>query len=62
MAFYRLLLCLYPASFRGEYAIEMRGIFARRLADSRGAGVIALWLEAICDTRSARSGARADSR
>ena len=50
MAFYRLLLRLYPASFRAEYGADMRDIFARRLAAARGAGAIALWLEAIADT------------
>src|SRR5258708_16555308 len=50
MAFYKLLLRLYPASFRGEYANDMRAIFARRLAAARGVGVIAVWLEAIADT------------
>src|SRR5438874_13088548 len=60
MAFYKLLLTLYPASFRGEYANDMRGIFARRLADARGAAVIAVWLEAIADTVASATAAHWD--
>src|SRR6185295_1223736 len=36
MRLYRLLLHLYPASFRHEYGEEMRAIFARRLRDASG--------------------------
>jgi putative ABC transport system permease protein len=36
IAAYRLLLHLYPASFRHEYGEEMRAIFARRLRDAPG--------------------------
>ena len=32
MRFYQLLLHLYPASFRNEYAGEMADVFARRRA------------------------------
>ena len=38
MGFYRLLLHLYPASFRAEYGGEMSAIFAQRRRDT------ALWL------------------
>src|SRR5262245_22662193 len=34
MRFYRLLLHLYPASFRREYGEEMAAIVARRLRDA----------------------------
>jgi predicted permease len=42
---YNALLHLYPKSFRGEYESEMRALFARRLRDASGFGLIALWLE-----------------
>src|SRR5437773_1227814 len=44
MKFYDLLLRLYPASFRNEYAGEMRVLFARQLHAAHGTGLIALWL------------------
>jgi predicted permease len=44
MTLYNWLLRLYPASFRNEYAEEMRPLFARRLEQARGAGVAALWV------------------
>lgn len=50
MRFYRALLHLYPASFRGEYAEEMCAIFARRRREASGAfGAPALWLETILE-------------
>ena len=36
MRFYRALLHLYPASFRGEYGEEMAAIFRHRLRDANG--------------------------
>jgi putative ABC transport system permease protein len=42
---YSALLHLYPKSFRGEYESEMRAVFARRLRDTSGVGLIALWIE-----------------
>ena len=36
MRFYRALLRLYPASFRGEYGEEMAAIFRHRLRDANG--------------------------
>ena len=36
MRLYRVLLHLYPASFRGEYGEEMCAIFRRRLRDADG--------------------------
>jgi len=44
MRLYRLLLHLYPASFRNEYAGEMSGVFARRLRDTSAMGLPALWI------------------
>jgi putative ABC transport system permease protein len=47
MTFYNWLLRLYPASFRNEYAEEMRPLFAQRLELASGIGVLALWLATI---------------
>jgi len=44
MPLYRLLLHLYPASFRNEYAGEMCAVFARRLRDTSTVGLPALWI------------------
>src|SRR5690242_11278258 len=50
MLLYRLLLCLYPASWRAEYGGEMRAVFASRRNDAGGLfGRAALWLETIPD-------------
>ena len=50
MRAYRLLLRLYPASFRNEYGEEMCAIFSRRLRDSGGPlGAAALWPGTIAD-------------
>jgi putative ABC transport system permease protein len=47
---YRALLRLYPASFRAEYAAEMRRDFARRQRDASGPlGRATLWLAACAD-------------
>ncbi len=46
---YRLLLRLYPAAFRNEYADEMSAIFDRRLRDAGPMGRVAAWLEALGD-------------
>jgi predicted permease len=51
MSFYRLLLRLYPRSFRNEYGEELCRIFARRRRDASGLGSIALlWIGAFGDT------------
>jgi len=47
MALYRLLLHLYPASFRNEYGGEMCGVFARRRRDTSIAGLPLLWIGAV---------------
>ncbi len=50
MRAYRLLLHLYPTSFRNEYGGEMCAVFARRRRNVRGAlGFVALWLNEIVD-------------
>src|SRR5688572_3653332 len=49
MPFYRLLLHLYPASFRNEYGVEMEHVLARRLRDAGPAGRALIWLDAIAD-------------
>src|SRR5262245_29507481 len=48
---YRLLLRLYPASFRQEYGEEMLAVLVRRRRDAQGVlGVAALWCTALVDT------------
>ena len=47
MWFYRLLLRLYPASFRAEYGGEMQADFARQRRETNHA---LLWFDAIADT------------
>src|SRR5258706_3388726 len=47
MTLYTWLLRLYPASFRHEYAEEMRPLFERRLERASGIGVVVLWLATI---------------
>jgi predicted permease len=50
MNFYRLLLHLYPSSFRAEYGDEMSSIFALELERCRGlAASCGLWLSAIAE-------------
>ena len=44
MRLYRLLLHLYPASFRNEYADEMCSVFARRLRDASAIALPAFWI------------------
>jgi predicted permease len=47
---YRMLLRLYPKSFRGEYEGEMCAVFSQRLRDSSGPfGLLALWIETLFD-------------
>ena len=49
MALYRLLLWLYPTSFRNEYGEEMTRLFAERWRRASTTGRAGLWLEAIGD-------------
>src|ERR671925_438037 len=49
-AIYRLLLGLYPASFRGEYAREMTGVFLRRYDQQPTAAArAAFWIATLRD-------------
>ena len=49
-ALYRLLLRLYPASFREEYGREMSGVFLQRYRRTTSAGErAALWLQTLGD-------------
>jgi putative ABC transport system permease protein len=43
MHLYRLLLYLYPASFRADYGEEMEAIFRMHMRDTAGAARIGLW-------------------
>ena len=51
MRVYRVLLHLYPASFRAEYGEEMAAIFRRRLRDADGPFArLALWISVAWET------------
>jgi predicted permease len=50
MRLYRLLLRLYPASFRNEYGTEMAAIVARRLREAGPFQRIVVWLDVVADT------------
>ena len=53
MKLYRLLLHLYPSSYRAEYGDEMSAIFARELRRSGGSLVrCGLWLAALIEVFS----------
>ena len=52
MNFYRLLLHLYPSSYRAEYGDEMSAIFAQELRRSSGVARLGTWLSAITDALS----------
>jgi putative ABC transport system permease protein len=50
MILYRLLLRLYPASFRAEYGVEMQKVFQSELGDASSAGAQAgVWLRAFAN-------------
>ena len=49
MRAYRLLLRLYPQSFRQEYGAELETIFRLRQREASGIGRPLLWLEALTD-------------
>ena len=58
---YRLLLRLYPASFREEYGAEMCAVYARRRRDTTGLGpLLLLWLDLFVDSTVSASRAHAD--
>jgi len=49
---FRLLLHLYPASFRATYGDEMAWVFAQQLAEARSDGhgaVVSLWVRTVLD-------------
>jgi hypothetical protein len=51
MRLHRLLLHLYPASFRGEYGEEMAAIFRHRLREADGLfSTLALWISVVQET------------
>ena len=61
MRLYRLLLHLYPRSFRHEYGEEMAHIFALRLDEaSRGLGPVVVWLETVLELIGNAAAAHAD--
>ncbi|HEX3746579.1 MAG TPA: ABC transporter permease [Bryobacteraceae bacterium] len=49
MGLYRLLLHLYPASFRNEYGGEMCAVFAGRLRDTSALARPALWMGVLAE-------------
>ena len=49
MTLYRLLLLLYPSSFRHEYGEEMARLFAERRRRVSLGGRLGLWREALAD-------------
>ena len=53
MPFYRLLLHLYPSSYRAEYGDEMSAIFAQERRRTSGlAGTCGLWLATFVEVFS----------
>ncbi len=60
MAFYRMLLWLYPRSFREEYGDEMCGVFAGEFKVATGTARLALMIRAVVDTVSNASRVHAD--
>ncbi|MBL8230130.1 MAG: ABC transporter permease [Bryobacterales bacterium] len=49
MRLYQILLHLYPAAFRGNYAREMTGVLEQSLRRARGLERLAVWANAILD-------------
>ncbi len=49
MRIYRLLLYLYPASFRADYGDDMEAIFRMHLRDARGATRVRLWFGVLSE-------------
>jgi putative ABC transport system permease protein len=61
MALYRMLLRLYPASFRAEYGREMSDLLARRRREATApAAALALWGEVLADLTVNAVGAHTD--
>jgi putative ABC transport system permease protein len=60
MSLYRLLLRLYPASFRNEYGLEMQRLFNERRQGANITQRLSLWLEALSDALVTAPGAHGD--
>ena len=60
MKLYTWLLRLYPASFRNEYAAEMRPLVARQLQQAKGAAAVRLWASIVGDVIVNAAGAHFD--
>ena len=60
MTFYNFLLRLYPSSFRHEYGDEMRALFARRLRQTSGVGLVALCFGTIAEIAGNAAAVHAD--
>ena len=60
MTFYDLLLRLYPASFRNEYAGEMRPFSDKRWRAAHGLAAARLWISTIGEVLYHATGAHVD--
>lgn len=61
MRFYRLLLRLYPASFRSEYGEEMCAVFEERRRSARGpVGRLLVWLDTLLELQVSAAQVHAD--
>jgi predicted permease len=60
MTLYRLLLLIYPASFRHEYGEEMARLFGERRRRTSFAGRLGLWGEALADAFTTAPGIHLD--
>ena len=56
MNLYRLLLHLYPSSYRAEYGDEMAAVFEKQLQRSSGLQRFGVWMSAIADAISNAAG------
>ena len=60
MRLLRLLLRLYPSSFRAEYGPEMAAVFRARRRAASGLGIASVWLDAAVDVLRNAAGAHLD--
>ncbi len=60
MRLFRLLLRLYPSSFRAEYGPEIASVFRRRRRAASGLGVVGVWLDTAADVAWSAAGAHLD--
>lgn len=61
MRLYRLLLHLYPVSFRSEYGDEMAAIFARRMGEAEGPfALLILWWNTLIEVFANASAAHTE--